>query len=457
MKKLQKRAIICLFFAAALIGGTFFYTVRLFNNGGTWASYPANTHIYTNGKLTTGVIESSDGQILLSNSKDGNTQYHSDDKIRRALVHTTGDAFGNIATGANVVFKDKMVGYNFITGTYSSSGQGRTVQLTIDAEISKIAYESLNGRKGTVGVYNYKTGEILCLVSSPNYDPNSPPKLQADDTSGIYLNRFISSSIVPGSIFKLVTSTAAIETLPDIDSWTYNCTGSQRYGPYLKDRVTCLSAHGTVDFEKALAVSCNCAFGELANDIGSKDLKKYTEMAGLTSSYSIDGINTKPGSFEFDNNKLNLAWTGIGQSKDLVNPCSMMVYMGAIANAGQAANPRIIERVRFSNGIPAGYPFKTKTEPLINNDTAEKLSEMMRNNVEKEYGKKRFPGLDIRAKSGTAETSKDLKPHAWFSGFLNDEDHPYAFVVLVENGGYGTEVSGSIANTVLQAIVKKNI
>lgn len=454
MKKIQKRAIICLFFAAILVIGTSFYVGRLAVYGGEWASYPANTHIYTKGKITTGVVKDSQGETLISNSKDGETQYNSDYATRAALVHTTGDSLGNIATGANVVFRDKMVGYNFITGVYSASGEGRTINLTVNAELSKVARKALGNRKGTVGVYNYETGEILCMVSSPNYDPYEPPQLDEDDTSGTYMNRFTSATTVPGSIFKLITSTAAIEEISDIDNWTYTCTGSQQYGSYSKDRITCLYAHGKVDFEEALAESCNCAFGELAIEIGADKLEEYTKMSGLMDSYDIDGIKTKPSSFTFDSNKVNLAWTGIGQSKDLVNPCSMMVYMGAIANGGKTANPRIIDSVQFSNGLPASMPFKTKTEKLINEDTANKLAKMMKNNVESNYGSSNFPNLDICAKSGTAEPSKNVSPHAWFAGFLQDEDHPYAFVVLVENGGYGTEVAGKVTNTVLQAAIK---
>lgn len=453
MKTLQKRAIICLMFAALLILGTGFYTYKLVNDGGQWVSYPANSHIFTNGKLTTGVIKDRNGETLVYNNANGATSFSGSYGIRTALVHTTGDLQGNISTGANVVFRDKMVGYNLVTGVYSLSGQGRTINLTLDAGISKYANELLAGRSGTIGVYNYKTGEIVCMVSSPNFDPADPPTISADDKSGIYLNRFTSATIVPGSIFKVVTANAALETIDNIDDWSYYCTGSKQYGSYSKDRITCLSAHGNVDLEEALADSCNCAFGALAIEIGPEKLKEYTQMSGLMNSYDLQGIHTKESTFEFNNVDIDLAWTGIGQHKDLVNPCAMMVYMGAIGGDGQAAKPRLIEDIQFANGLPAGLPFKSGKTTLVNADTAEKLQSMMRNNVEETYGEWMFPGLNICAKSGTAEGSKTDEPHAWFAGFLDDPDNPYAFIVLVENGGYGTEVAGTIANSVLQEIV----
>ena len=92
---------------------------------------------------------------------------------------------------------------------------------------------------------------------------------------------------------------------------------------------------------------------------------------------------------------------------------------------------------------------------MIEENTASILQNMMRNNVEDNYGTENFPGLNICAKSGTAEVGKNKRPNAWFTGFLRDEEHPYAFIVLVENGGFGSQVSGSIANKVLQEVVEK--
>ncbi|MEG0157294.1 MAG: penicillin-binding transpeptidase domain-containing protein, partial [Anaerovoracaceae bacterium] len=328
--------------------------------------------------------------------------------------------------------------------------------LTIDAEVCKAANNALDGRKGTVGVYNYKTGEIVCMVSSPNYDPQDPPTVSADDTSGIYMNKLISSRVVPGSIFKVITATAAIETLTDLDNFSYTCTGSRQFGTAKTDKVTCPYDHGTVNFEDALAVSCNCAFAELSLQLGPSTLEKYTKMAGLTSSYSINGIKTTPGTFDFPSADVTLAWTGIGQHQDLVNPCSMMLYMGAVASGGKAAEPRIIDSVKFSNNFPASFPFKGKTDQLIEAETAKKLGDLLHNDVVKTYGEENFPGLDLCAKSGTAQLDNGKEPHAWFTGYLRNEGYPYAFIVLVENGGWGSETAGAVANTVLQQVIEKD-
>ena len=141
----------------------------------------------------------------------------------------------------------------------------------------------------------------------------------------------------------------------------------------------------------------------------------------------------------------------------MINPCTMMVYMGAIANNGTATLPTLIRPTSFVDKQMAKVPkFGKKTKSMIESSTASSLKEMMANNVENHYGgNSSFPGLNLCAKSGTAEVGGSKKPNAWFAGFLDDPENPYAIIVLVENGGSGAKVSGSVANEVLQDIMNK--
>ena len=442
MRKLEKRAIICLTLAAVLFLGLCVFIFRFVKDGDDWATFYANQHIYSEGRLAIGKVYDVNGTLLVENTKDG-VKYNDDEQIRRATLHAVGDMDGNIATAAQSAFKDKIVGYSLLTGTYSITGEGNDLTLSIDADVCKAAYEALAGRNGTVGVYNYETGEIICMVSSPGYDPANPPEFSADDTSGAYINKFLSSNLIPGSIFKLVTSAAAIENVGGLSDWSYQCTGKS----YINgEAVTCTAAHGYVDFEDALAKSCNCGFADLTRLVGASTMKKYVEKLGLTTAYDIDGIHNSKGSFEFpDDAELNLAWAGIGQYNDELNPCSMMVYMGAIARGGKSVVPKVLH-TSFSGA--------EETDRMIEEETAEKLTEMMKNNVVTTYGESNFPGLDIYAKSGTAEVY-GKEPNAWFTGFIKNEGNPYAFIVCVENGGYGSSVAAPVANQVLQAIISR--
>ena len=185
-------------------------------------------------------------------------------------------------------------------------------------------------------------------------------------------------------------------------------------------------------------------------------MKVYTEKAGLMSSVDINGIKTAEGTFDFPESGIGLAWTGIGQWQDMVNPCTMMIYMGAIANEGKAVMPYLINptsNVGKKVKDLSTKELKLQTKKMIDVSTATTLKSMMANNVKSNYGSSSFPGLAICAKSGTAEVGGGRTPNAWFSGFLDDPENPYAFIVLVENGGYGSSVAGSVANTVLQKVV----
>ena len=396
-----------------------------------------------------GSIYDANGNLLLQNTESG-AIYHDDQSIRKATLHVVGDVAGNISTGAETKFAGKLTGYNFINGTYAKNSEGRNLYLTIDADVCKAAYAALDGRSGTVGVYNYKTGEIVCLVSSPSYDPNQGIDSASAAEDGYYINRFFSAAFVPGSTFKTVTAAAVIDQMDGYEGWSYACTGSYTLG---NDTITCPSVHGDVDFEDALCVSCNCAFANLTLSLGADTMRDYVNQLGLTKSYAINGITTKAGSFSFsEDHEADLAWAGIGQSEDLVNPCSMMIYMGAIANRGRVVVPQIVSSVKTAGNFPLSIYLPKPRTKLISSNTAAILKAMMRNNVVNNYGEGGLSGYNLCAKSGTAEVG-DGTSHAWFVGFLDSEENPYAFVVLVERGGSGAKVAGSVANTVLQAIV----
>lgn len=441
MKKLERRAIICLAIAAVLIVGMGIFIFRFVTQGEKWVSFYANSHIYSNGHLIRGKIYDVDGALLARNTKDG-TKYHSNSQTRKATAHVVGDAGGYVYGSAQTAFRDRLIGYNLITGVYSLNAKGRNVKLSIDRQTSVAAYEALGSREGLAAVYNYETGEILAMVSTPSFDPKNPPAAE-EATEGTYMNKTLTGNMTPGSIFKLVTSAAAIENLDGLSHYKFHCNGSYKVG---NNWVRCTHAHGDVDFKGALSQSCNGAFADLSLKLGSSNIKEYIKKSGLKTSYDIDGIKNVPGSFEIsDSADSALAWTGIGQWKDLINPCSMMVYMSAIATDGRGTEPGILhEEGRRGR----------KTERMIEESTAKKLKKMMKNNVDSEYGQSRFPGLNMYAKTGTAEV-EGKKPNAWFCGFIDNPDHPYAFIVCVEDSGAGIDFAAPVANSMLQEAVKR--
>ena len=174
------------------------------------------------------------------------------------------------------------------------------------------------------------------------------------------------------------------------------------------------------------------------------------EDAPLLDSHKVCGIHTAKGSFEVEpDGSAHLGWSGVGQDKDLANPCALMTLMGGIAREGEAVVPKLVAKESVTGtALPAAFPDGKETYSVFSQSTCQRLKAMMRNNVTSQYGQSQFGDLAVCAKSGTAEVGSG-EPHAWFTGFIDDPDHPLAFVVLVEHGGGGAKVAGSIAAKVL--------
>ena len=447
MKKVSGRAIFPLILAIVLLAGTVLLCVRYFAKADEWVTFSGSPHVYTGVNLDGGIVTDRDGTLLLD-STDGRT-YSADAVTRTATMHLLGDRYGYIQAPLLGSFADDMIGFDKINGLYGAEGTEANAALTLSAAAQTAAYQALGNYHGTVGVYNYKTGEILCAVTSPSYDPDNMPDIDADTSGaydGVYVNRFFQAAYTPGSIFKIVTLAAAIETVPDWENLTFTCEGKTIIGG---QEIICEGVHGTITLKQALAHSCNVAFGELAGKVGTKALMEYAEKLGLSESFECDGIPVKAGTVDLkDADAGDLAWAGIGQYTDQVNALTFMRAMGRIAGGGTGADPYLMAKI--TRGEKTAYEAKTETSSrALKAETAAKLTEYLRNNVATMYGDWQFGGLNVCAKSGTAEHEGETAD-AMFAGFCVDENCPLAFVVFVENGGSGSAVAAPIAAKVLQ-------
>ena len=448
MNRVASRSTIALVLAVILLGGMCLFLVEFFLNAGDWAVFEGNPHVYTGVNIGCGVITDREGVVLLDSS-DGRT-YAQDAAVRKSTLHWLGDRYGYISAPAVTHYASEMAGFDLLSGLYGYSGTGGSAELTISAEIQKAALEAMGKKKGVVAVYNYKTGEILCAVSTPNYDPDNVPDIDENSSKyeGIYLNRFTQTTYVPGSVFKLVTTAAALDTLDNALDIEFRCTGSYEMSG---GKVKCTGEHGTIGLKKALRKSCNCYFAQLTEVLGADTLQRYVEKLQITEPVTFDGITTAKGFFSVaDASPQQIAWAGIGQYLDTVNPCRYMTFMGVIAGGGEAAQPYIVASA--GSGMFGGYEAsKSMTGRLLDKDTAEALAELMRSNVENQYGDENFPGLTVCAKSGTAEVGGGKEPNATFAGFCMDEDYPLAFMVVVEDAGSGAKNCVPIISEVLAA------
>ena len=452
MNRVASRGAIAVLLALLLVAGLGFFVAEYVTNAADWVMFPGSPHVYSGGNIGCGVVVDRDGVLLLD--MNGGRTYADSAALRKSTVHWLGDRYGSINAPALPSHAADLAGYDLLNGVYAYADAGGTAKLTLSSQVQMAALEAMEGKKGTVAVYNYRTGATLCAVTTPNYDPDNVPDVESDESGqyeGIYVNRFTQSVYTPGSIFKIVTLAAALEEFPDAQDMRFSCSGSVHLDG---GEITCEGVHGDQSLKEAFRNSCNCAFAELALQIGAKKMEQYVAAFGLCDAITFDGIETTPGNYEaVDAAQIDVGWSGVGQHNDLVNPCAFLSFLGAVANGGEGTLPYVVENILVGN--TRTYTAKTREgETAISKDTARIVTEYMRNNVENKYGDDYFPGLAVCAKTGTAEVGGGKKPNAMLAGFVADGNYPLAFIVCVEDGGYGAQVCLPIASRVLSACVE---
>lgn len=442
MNRIAFRSGVTMILVVLLLAGFVFFLVEYGVSADEWVVFAGSPHVYNGGNIGTGVVTDRDGILLLNMNTD--RTYSSSEAIRKSTVHWLGDRNGSVDAPALAYYSAELAGYDLLSGLYTYGDTGGMAKLTLSANVQEAALKALGNRRGTVGVYNYETGELICAVTTPTFDPDNASQV----TDRMYYNNFTQGTYVPGSIFKIVTLAAALENIKDIRQQTFTCKGSYEVGP---DKITCEHTHGKQTLREAFCNSCNCAFAEIALQLKGDTLDRYAKQFGVVDSLSFDGITTAPGICKAaDAAKVNVAWSGIGQYEDKVNACAFLAFVGAIAREGRGTAPYLVQEV--TAGGNTTYTAKTQTSDRIMSEaTAQTLREYMGYNVTNKYGAKNFQGLTACAKTGTAEVGGDQKPNALLAGFVEDAEYPLAFVVVVEDGGYGAEVCVPIISKVLAA------
>ncbi len=398
--------------------------------------------------------------LILATTQDGVRVFAEDPDIRKAMVHVVGDSQGMVANAVETFHAGYLYGYSsslldalsHLTKP-NEPRRGNDITLTVDAALSGAipasfdAHPLTNGKNGAAAVLNYQTGEVLALVSLPSFDPTDSGDVSTLDHP--YFNRATQALLPPGSIFKIVTSAAALSHLEGTDTRRFPCTGSLQVSDTFTVRDFGSAVHGSLTLRQAFLRSCNSVYASLALEMGNAVLRGEAEKFGFNRNFIFRDLVVYNSSYPTGSqSKEALAASGYGQSAITATPLHLCLISAAIARGGTMPEPRLLRKVSSSEGTAVLTFSAADAGTVCSAEIAARLSEMMKAVVQE--GGSGAPAavttLDIRGKTGTAVSTADGRSvnYGWFAGFSAQRDLPVALCVLVEDIPDG-ETGGSTA------------
>ena len=362
----------------------------------------------------------------------------------------------------------------------NSDPKGGNVQLAANAAAQDAAWEGLEAlpgdAQGAVVALEPTTGRVLAMASTPTFDPNKlashdfgavadlSKELNADPREPL-INRAIGTTLPPGSTFKLVTAAAAIE------SGNYDAD-SQVPGGYRFKLPQSTTSVGNYDggncggrritLTQALQVSCNVTFMSLANELGVDAMAEQAEAFGFNDTSLEDLGGQAESLYPRDLDPPQTALSGIGQSSVTATPLQMAMVVAAIANDGDVMRPYVVDEVRAANLSVLDRTDPQSISKAISSTTAEELTSMMVATVDSGTATPaQIPGVQVAGKTGTAQSTADRPPYAWFVSFAPADNPQVAVAVLVQSSDTsrseigGGRLGGPIAKAVMEAVINQ--
>jgi peptidoglycan glycosyltransferase len=453
------------------------------------ANNPANQRLLLQEyEVDRGDILARDGRTVLARSKP------TPGELKYLRVYPSGPLYAGVTGYYSVVFgrygleqtendylagrSSDLLAQNLVDEILGRDKRGATVVTTINAKLQRAAKQALGSLPGAVVALDPKSGEVLAMVANPTYDPNplashDPKAVRAaqrrlvKDPDKPLLSRATQELFPPGSTFKLVTASAALENgmkpdtqfpnppflqLPNSTAQLHNFGGEH-----------CLGGIPKLTLAQALQVSCNVVFGEIGLKLGANKLVAQARAFGFDRQIPLETpfvSGSIPPVGDFANALSFVATSAIGQQDVRANPMQMALVGAAIANGGLEMVPHLVKEIRDADGRVVKTIAPQEFGRPISGQTANQLTAMMVSVVQAGTGTAaQIPGIQVAGKTGTAETTSG-NPHAWFVSFAPAENPRIAVAVVVLNGGSlgseatGGQVAAPIARAVIEAALK---
>ncbi len=461
-------AVFCLLFIT-LIGYMTYIEVKHGEEYNNMASNPRNAAK----DLTTlrGSIFGADGEILAySENKDGGFKriYPFDNLYSHVIGYVSKD-YGT-RTLIEAQYNSELLGTSMsndisdiVNSVNTKTEKGNDLVLTVNHELQKAAYSAMGNHDGAIVALNPKTGEILAMVSKPDYNPNSD-SFEDDLKDTALYSRAIQFLYPPGSSFKTV-STAAIldsrlddETYDDQDGqYVIKSADGNPENDYICRNEDARHAYGLTDLEKAFTVSSNVYFAHLSTLIETKKFQNIAEKFMFNKTIDFD-LPIKQSVFQ--QGKMTDAdriMASIGQGQTEATPIHMALIAATIANDGVMPKPYIVSKIK------SGSLTKFSAKPgsigrIISKEDAKIIKDLMKSVVDEGTGRSAaIPGIEVCGKTGTSENSLTAtggansgKTHSVFIGFAPYDNPEIAICVIKEYAGFGASYAAPAAKSVMQ-------
>jgi peptidoglycan glycosyltransferase len=425
-----------------------------------------------------GPILASDGQTIARSVRrggDAEAFYRRRYPLGLLFGHPVGYSYVERGgTGLERYYDDELVGRRaeFVSVLDSLLGrkrEPRTMITALDADAQRIAGQALAGRAGAVVVIDPRTGRVPVYVSVPGYDPNA---VRTDagfrafnrDTSSPLFDRVAQSAYPPGSTFKVVTATAALDT------GAYGPTSIVNGDSPKKISGTSLAnsggrSWGDISLTTALTNSVNTVWAQVGEQVGAKTMIEYMKRFGFYDKPPIDLPRDAQGQVAASGLRENgdllpsgapidVGRVAIGQERLAVTPLQMATVAATVANGGERVAPHLAVAFQDRTGRTTKRVATDRVTRVMSPSTARQLNQMMQNVVREGTGTAAaLAGVHVAGKTGTAERA--LGNQAWFIGFAPAERPRYAIAVTVEQTtGQGGTVAAPIAREVLQSLLR---